>query len=146
MTREEALGLYHNIRYNATGNRHKEAVDIAFEALRELTGKKDCYNCKNNVPDDDEYSPCFGCIVKGDGSPSEWEASENYKPMSNADRIRAMSDEELAAMLAAFCEASECRTACGAVCPFYDKCPHDGLAGLGRAWEVWLQQPAEEDA
>lgn len=35
MTREEALSLYLEIRYNLINSRHKEAVDMAFEALRE---------------------------------------------------------------------------------------------------------------
>ena len=67
--------------------------------------------------------------------------SQFYTPMTNADRIRAMSDEELAAMMDAFCEAAECRTADGAVCPFYNTCPHDGDVGIGKMWLNWLQQP-----
>lgn len=35
MTREEALSLYSDIRYNLTNSRYKEAVDVAFEASRE---------------------------------------------------------------------------------------------------------------
>ena len=35
MTREEALSLYMSIRYNLPNHKMKEAVDIAFEALRE---------------------------------------------------------------------------------------------------------------
>jgi len=63
------------------------------------------------------------------------------KIVTNADRIRAMSDEELAAILAAFCESSECRAENGAVCPFYQDCPQD--SNLPRGWIDWFRQPAE---
>ena len=64
--------------------------------------------------------------------------------MTNADHIRSMTDEELAALLDAFCESSECRTADGAVCPFYSDCPHDeniGCNGTRGIWTDWLKQP-----
>lgn len=50
--------------------------------------------------------------------------------LSNADRIRAMSDEELALQFGANCP-KENRRACDRVC---SKC-----------WLEWLQKPAEED-
>lgn len=50
-----------------------------------------CEKCKYRYKSDCEY-PCercvHGCVVK-----------EYYEPMTNADRIRAMSDEELAEFL-----------------------------------------------
>lgn len=49
--------------------------------------------------------------------------------LSNADRIRSMSDEELALQFGANCP-KENRRACDRVC---SKC-----------WLEWLQQPAEE--
>ena len=49
------------------------------------------------------------------------------KPMTNADRIRAMSDEELREFL---CSNTQCR-----VCKFEGWCGCDLLK--------WLQQPAE---
>ena len=70
-------------------------------------------------------------------------------PPTNADHIRSMTDEELAAILDAFCETSECRTADGAVCPFYSACPHDeniGCNGTCGIWTDWLKQPYKEDA
>lgn len=54
----------------------------------------------------------------------------NY-PVTNADRIRAMSDEELAKML---CNISDCGT-CWVVGNCWKK---DG------AWLHWLQSPAGE--
>lgn len=50
-------------------------------------------------------------------------------PMTNADRIRAMSDEELALQFGANCP-KENRRACDRVC---SKC-----------WLEWLRQPSEE--
>lgn len=50
-------------------------------------------------------------------------------PMTNSDRIRAMSDEELALQFGANCP-KENRRACDSVC---SKC-----------WLEWLRQPAEE--
>lgn len=35
MTKEEALNLYWQVRYEMLPPRYKEAVDVAFEALRE---------------------------------------------------------------------------------------------------------------
>ena len=52
------------------------------------------------------------------------------REMTNADRIRAMSDEELALQFGANCP-KENRRACDRVC---SKC-----------WLEWLQQPVKED-
>lgn len=60
---------------------------------------------------------------------------ESKAVMTNADRI----NEELAAILEAFCNVSECRRAeNGAVCPFYANCPNDTFRGN---WPDWLQLP-----
>lgn len=54
-----------------------------------------CKACKHC--DTGEYDePCFSCRNTGGGIPTKWEAKVNCKPQTNADRIRAMSDEELA--------------------------------------------------
>ena len=68
------------------------------------------------------------------------------KPMTNADRIRAMSDEELAVFLDDLtCLCVDCNDHDGVNenCPIYKQ-------GCGRYCEPkdlmdWLQQPAEED-
>lgn len=54
---------------------------------------------------------------------------------TNADRIRSMTDEELAQMLGAFCYVAECRSPNGTPCPFYCVCPYYG------SWIDWLKQP-----
>lgn len=51
------------------------------------------------------------------------------KTMTNADRIRAMSDEQLAEQIAALCENKR------------NGIEYSDDAGL---WLFWLQQPAEE--
>lgn len=57
----------------------------------------------------------------------------NYeeRPMTNADRIRAMSDEELAEFL------SEYRCV--------HKAPHCRDANCTQCWLVWLKSPVEVD-
>ena len=75
-----------------------------------------CFNCYSKHFNND----CFPC--------------EDADPMTNADRIRAMSDEELAEFIkhikvrAAFCKAVKDNDA------FEELCSAE-----------WLQRPAEED-
>lgn len=68
---------------------------------------------------------------------------EPPKQKTNADHIRSMTDEELAALLDAFCETSECRTGDGAVCPFFSDCAPDHAEC---DWKVWLKQPYKEES
>lgn len=64
--------------------------------------KKSCGNCANRIEGADRFSkPCSNCVaaILDNGEvtdPSHWKP----KPMTNADRIRAMTDEELAHELA----------------------------------------------
>lgn len=67
-------------------------------------------------------------------------------PMTNADRIRAMSDEELSDIFlrADFCKCCEHEKdgVCNYICaypniPLYDGCKQAAL--------TWMKQPAEED-
>ena len=60
-------------------------------------------------------------------------------PMTNADRIRTMSNEELAVWLCDLFSVDTCYTHC----PGYDFCydPYGKSNGLKK----WLQQAAEED-
>jgi hypothetical protein len=58
-------------------------------------------------------------------------------PKTNADRIRAMSDEELAKLFCGFCKNAE--TCAG--CPMHDgDCAESELT---ECWVVWLKQPAD---
>lgn len=57
-----------------------------------------------------------------------------HPPMTNADRIRAMSDEELTREIFLRCDCPNC--------PLYGKCGGDNKACTERILH-WLQQPAE---
>lgn len=82
------------------------------------------------------YKHCKKCgafIVSGD-------LCEECKPMTNGDKIRAMTDEELAEF---FCQISQC---CGndascSMCPIYDGCAQNVMCV-----ERWLKQEVREDA
>ena len=60
-----------------------------------------------------------------------------YKPQTNADKIRAMSDEDFADILRVFCiEMADCID-----CPLYRfGCP---MSSNFNDWVKWLQQPVE---
>lgn len=71
-------------------------------------------------------------------APTKWEPAAHYKPDTNADRIRAMSDEELLQVLGMFvdenlfdliCNNPKRTTVCDSNCV---KCISE-----------WLKQPAE---
>lgn len=70
------------------------------------------------------YNTLAGCKVKERNGICPLSNSVTAKPITNADRIRAMSDEEL---------AHELRTHGFALAACSEK-----------AWLEWLQQPAEE--
>ena len=90
--------------------------------------EKDCNNCKFELYNPDEI-PCRDC---GMDEREYWQP----KPQTNADRIRAMTDEELAE---AMCIHLECYA-----------CPVDECRGGKKICDCkerilkWLQQPAEE--
>ena len=72
------------------------------------------------------------------GTPSRIEDCSQYKPgriLTNADRIRAMSDQELAEHIwkKFGCPAGRNYVTCGYA------------GGCKDCWLDWLQQPAEED-
>ena len=60
-------------------------------------------------------------------------------PMTNADRIRAMSDEELAVWLCGLFSVLTCYTHC----PGCDFC--NDADGTSNGLKKWLQHPAEEE-
>lgn len=61
------------------------------------------------------------------------------KPMTNADRIRAMTDEELATL---FEKSSDCKIGC----PAYYHCQLTETIGCFLTMLEWLRQPVKEDA
>ena len=85
---------------------------------------KDCNNCKHKMCR--EYAePCSSCTDMI-GEPTNW------TPQTNADRIRAMTDEELAKFAYSF------------PCPPQitpNQCRHD----CDRCWLDWLKQEVYND-
>ena len=61
---------------------------------------------------------------------------KNYKPITNADRLRARRDEELAKWLAAHNERS-------AVCPNFGA--HGCQASCIQCWLDWLREEASDE-
>lgn len=75
---------------------------------------------------------CIDC--RAGHTPSKWRPGANYIPPTNADRIRAMSDEELAEFLTYFDRCEICdnnKYRC------IERC-------IGRVLN-WLTQPAQEE-
>ena len=95
---------------------------------------KECKNCVHKS--DFKSAECGGCMVSYyDGEQIGLPSNFEQKPQTNADRIRAMSDEELAQWL---CLNYGCTK-----CPGQELCTindgkHNGLT-------KWLKQPAEEN-
>lgn len=86
------------------------------------------------------------CSMNCDKNATELRPDRNPDIITNADRIRAMSDEELVVFLDGFtCNCIDCRDNDGRneICPIYKRqygryCEPKDIMG-------WLQSPAEED-
>jgi hypothetical protein len=91
--------------------------------------RKDCHTCKHEL-----FDKCCNDCLYGD-PPSNWEAASYYVPDTNAEKIRSMSDEQLAEFL---CKISDCA---------FDLCPAVEMCGCGdgiaNGLLKWLKQPAE---
>lgn len=173
MTIEEAIEYWEELRKtfscqiekeeNHFGRMHLQTtIDVIDTTLSAIRAQKEytspCDLCRYNPPSSFDGKPCALCPA----APKEPTEEEQYR-MTNADRIRAMSDEELEDFLIRiegeqpwstqfsekFCD--NCPTTTCTVegyghpielseCDFIDgKCPH----GIDIVW--WLQQPAEEE-
>lgn len=65
---------------------------------------------------------------------------QNSKPFTHADRIRAMSDKELAIILAEGCHNTrECPTICAPIYPF-----DEVVESCAKCWLEWLKQEVDE--
>lgn len=102
-------------------------------AERRMSMVKDCHNCEHHTWGDEwwncktECTKCKYTDMQGEKVPSNWKPM----PITNADRIRAMSDEELAVFMKT-----------KGACPNETK--HRGcVLSCGECWLEWLQQPAE---
>ena len=84
-----------------------------------------CETCKHYEVE--AYNePCVSCRLRDYDVPTKWE--NPFRQKTNADRIRAMSDEELANVVV----CPHCKTN-------WDKCTDDCFA----CRLEWLKQPAE---
>lgn len=87
-----------------------------------------CYNC-----------PVNGCSAEYRGSWCAYlreQAGVETDPKTNADRLRAMSDEELSAWVCSHMTPDCCEL----------RCPARDICSLGDNGLVkWMKQPAEED-
>lgn len=99
---------------------------------------RSCIECVHNNPNDpsDLAYACLNCSW-----PTFAGEPTNFKPKSqtNADRIRAMTDEELARTLAIGCdETRECPTICAPIYP-YDEV----VESCEKCWLEWLREEGE---
>ena len=100
---------------------------------------KSCKNCRNYIWGDNETpfpDVCIECkyIDGPEGKePSNWKP----KPMTNADRIRAMTDEELAKFIPDWSYTNACKC---------DEQPYvDCNNECEKCVAEWLKQPAEDE-
>lgn len=93
-----------------------------------------CHKCKygNNQPTD---YPCLECEHN--------RAIDHYEPMTNADRIRNMSDEELAEFISTYDVCSNCKYNNIMGCEFSHYC--NDKFNTQNCLE-WLQAEAEGDS
>lgn len=74
--------------------------------------------------------------VNAECRPDEWHRCRFFKQKTNADRIRAMSDEELGMFVLAAHLGYKCW------CNFH--CENEGDGGCDKCIAEWLKQPVEE--
>lgn len=103
-----------------------------------------CSDCANGAWTGEERTlpeVCTICRYKSDGVPSEWKP----KVFTNADRIRAMSDEELAEFLVVANPTNclDCAFSCGWRCQ-PDRQDYSDTEKCLEGKKRWLKQPAEE--
>lgn len=86
--------------------------------------------CKNCANADNEY--CFAC-----------DNGNQFKPMTNSDRIRAMTDEELSFFLdiATVCVCFPCTRDINNL-EHFEKCKHE-RGSCEKEWLEWLKREME---
>ena len=96
-----------------------------------------CATCKH-YDCEPHFEPCVSCRIQYNGEPTKY----NANPKTNADRIRAMSDEELAEWLA----KTQCENVKEAlqIAGFPYKVKRGIIDGVAKEALEWLKQPAEE--
>lgn len=134
MTREEAIWRLENCLDCTdcfTCGSHDTALVMAVAALREQEERsKGCEFCMTSVWQNANYCPRCGRKL-------EVASDVITRSLTNADRIRAMSDEELAEFLYSYKFCDMCEEGCGE-CRYHGDCE--------RRLAEWLKQPVKEDA
>lgn len=101
-----------------------------------------CRNCKcNGFLTDDDGKQFSWCHRFGDNLDiNEERYCPDYTPATNADKIRAMTDDELAKRLA---EIADC-VACEMMFDMKCRCHHEFFS-CWQAWLDWLKKEATND-
>jgi hypothetical protein len=100
-----------------------------------------CETCKHYEVE--AYNePCVSCRFRDYDVPTKWE--NPFKQKTNADRIRAMSDEELAEFLVVANPTNciECAFSCGWRCQ-PDRQDYSDTEKCVEGKKRWLKQPVE---
>ena len=92
-----------------------------------------CATCKH-YDCEPHFEPCVSCKTKYDGAPTK----DSAKKRTNADRIRAMSDEELAEFICGIFDEYDDDIAGKFINGYYIPC-YDQYS-----IKEWLEQPADE--
>ena len=126
-------------------------IDLVMESIREAARqgiKADSIVINRNmvfVPEKFGERPAMVCGLNAylttDDLPNMYSFAvlESKREKTNADRIRAMSDEELADVLSSNCTYREFCHGCVAEKDM-PNCPEDSI----KKWIKWLKQPVEE--
>lgn len=86
-----------------------------------------CTSCKHRIAPGG-WAACDGCI-------HDEGLKDRYEPMTNADRIRNMTDEEMAERISRMAHCVYCPVKCGIFCT-EEECK--------AKWLSWLRSPVEE--
>lgn len=96
-----------------------------------------CISCLYEDYDGAE-EPCINCVRAKDEKPTEYFPKKPPKPITNADRIRAMTDEELAEFMKPYDSG----------CPRWggkEPIPCSQRSNCRDCWLDWLKAPVEVD-
>ena len=99
-----------------------------------------CKNCRNlvkRIDDDGTLYDFCGMVIDSPDAEAERDC-KYYVVATNADRIRAMTDEELAEFMALNTDCYYCRAKDN------DRCASLATTPCGDIWLDWLKQAAEE--
>ena len=83
-----------------------------------------CSKCKFDGKSTHEF-PCNECVHN---------AREHFRPKSQADKIRAMSDEELTEFLKKFDLCTNCKYGEDVRCTFGNPCTHGFATAMAYEW------------